>query len=263
MNTGIAQLVALAAHGNAALLRLVSANDLDHSPLFHHIADLSFAAAPGKTTAAHRQVSAWYDGFRERGVVRTRFVRLSSQDGALDDRTRSAFANGEQSAMAAIHGDNTMELWAPDWQSVKGQTGWTLTYRGISAGSWNDHWNGAPVEAASDRLDQALRAIAIFASEQGLESWVANFDGAREVLHAAEPPSAMGLLPSVGYSTAARLLLGGALSSWVFGGMGSWNDTGPRDSDQYPRYEALSAGLYDALMDGLVSAANAFDPTIG
>jgi hypothetical protein len=262
VNTGIAQLVALAAHGNAAILRMGSPDELDHSPLFHHVADLSFAAAPGNATVAHRQVSRWFDGFRQRGIVRTRFVRLSSQDNSVTGPDRSAFANGEQSALAAIHGDDAMELWAPDWQSVKGQPGWTLTYRGISAGKWEDRWNGAPVDTAATRLDAALSEIATFAGGQGLESWVGTFNSAREALHAAEPPSAMGLLPSVGYSAAARVLLGGALSSWVFGGMGSWNDTGPRDSDQYARHEELTAALYDALMDGLVSAANAFDPTI-
>jgi hypothetical protein len=48
------------------------------------------------------------------------------------------------------------------------------------------------------------------------------------------------------------------MSGWVFGGMGSWNDTGPGDSAMYFRYEELTQSLYDAIMDALAVAANAY-----
>src|SRR4051794_262143 len=46
------------------------------------------------------------------------------------------------------------------------------------------------------------------------------------MLTAVEPtaPYHPDILPSAGYTLAARQLLAGAVASFVFGGMGSWND---------------------------------------
>lgn len=261
MNTGIAQLVALAAHGNAVLHNLLDAGDLNASPLFRHVSTLSFALEPDRDGPSTDDVPAWFESFRARGITRFRFIRLSGEDGPLKGYDLTAFANGEQSAVAAIDGQDAMELWAPDWQRVESEEGWRLTYRGHRMGEWQSPWDGEPVSHAAQRLGQVLREIADFARNQGLENWVENFEGARAQL--AEPrPSVMGLLPAAGYGREARQLLAAALSSWVFGGMGSWNDTGPRDSSQFLRYDELTGQLYDALMNGLVSATNAFDPGI-
>ena len=49
-----------------------------------------------------------------------------------------------------------------------------------------------------------------------------------------------------------------AAASWVFGGMGSWNDIGfVPDDPMAPEYESVSADLYSAVLAALGAAANA------
>lgn len=51
-------------------------------------------------------------------------------------------------------------------------------------------------------------------------------------------------------------LLSAAQSSWVFGGMGSWNDLGFEGEDQ-ATYESLSEELYGTVNRAIVAATNA------
>ncbi len=48
-----------------------------------------------------------------------------------------------------------------------------------------------------------------------------------------------------------------SVAAFVFGGMGSWNDTGFADREMQARYERVTRQLYIAVMDGLVTAVNA------
>src|SRR5258708_16386767 len=65
------------------------------------------------------------------------------------------------------------------------------------------------------------------------------------------------VLPADGYSLSARQLMAASVAAFVFGGMGSWNDTGFADREMQARYERVTRQLYIAVMDGLVTAVNA------
>jgi hypothetical protein len=263
MNTGIAQLVALSAHGNWALHRVhpVKSSSIDQSRLLQYVTELRFELAGEKREAVIDSPSAWFASLRTRGIRRLYFVRLSTaSDGPLKGYDRTAFANGEQSAIAAVgHGDS-MELWTPQWMSrpQEDQHRWALRYAGYPGGRWSPEWSGATVTAAADSLRQVLSDISAFAAEQNLAHWVPQFDGARALLDEPPPDDAFDLLPPDGYPAPARQLLAAALSGWVFGGMGSWNDTGPSDSAEYARYEGLTQQLFDTIMDAITSATNGF-----
>jgi hypothetical protein len=59
-------------------------------------------------------------------------------------------------------------------------------------------------------------------------------------------------VPPGAISPEARALLEACRQGWVFGGMGSWNDTG----DGGPDYDLVSEQLYRALTEGVCAAAN-------
>lgn len=263
MNTGVAQLIALAAHGNLALHRAErSASPLDRSTLFQYVEHLQFVLSGAETSPAIHTPSAWFDTMRSRGIVRLWLVRASeSQDGPLKGYDRTGFVNNEQLVIAAVDADGAMELWTPQWHGVThgGENRWVLFYSGFPMGQWASGWAGHSLPSARDSLKQTLQEIATFAAAQDLASWVPTFDGARELLEEDPPDDHFDLLPDRGYSREARQLLAAALSGWVFGGMGSWNDTGPADSAQVPRYESLTQQLFDAIMESIVTSTNAFE----
>ena len=105
-------------------------------------------------------------------------------------------------------------------------------------------------------LGSTLQAIALFARNNNMENWAAWFDKAYSMLHQLEPEEQFyhqDLLPTEHYSLEARQLLFAAAQSWVFGGMGSWNDQSPDDQETYDR---LSGELYDAINRSIVAAVN-------
>lgn len=73
-----------------------------------------------------------------------------------------------------------------------------------------------------------------------------------------EPPYHPDMLPQTGYSVEARQLLAMATRSWVFGGMGSWNDVGFGDPDVQAEYEEITSRLYGAVVDAIRAATKAF-----
>jgi hypothetical protein len=66
------------------------------------------------------------------------------------------------------------------------------------------------------------------------------------------------LLPSAGYEVIARRALAMATRSWVFGGMGSWNDVGFYDADTQAEYRRVSEHLFQAVVDTIRDATNSF-----
>jgi hypothetical protein len=52
-------------------------------------------------------------------------------------------------------------------------------------------------------------------------------------------------------------LLRAASKGWVFGGMGSWNDSGARNPELSEEYERVTIALYSALSFAFVAAVNA------
>lgn len=263
MNTGLAQLVALTAHGNVALSAPGHRSGLEASNLFRHVGQLSFGLTEAQEPSDPVTPAAWFATLRARGIRRLYLIRLPSEpDASLSTYDRSAFANGEQAAIAAVDPQGRMELWVPQWTSVEpdGQHTWVLRYRGFAGGTWADALLAKGVGDVTNALRSTLRAIAAFAAGNGLERWVENFTGADDLLDPGAAEFNDDMLPRAGYRADARRLLTAAMAGWVFGGMGSWNDTGPENSDQYPRYEQLTQQLYDTIMDALLASANAFTP---
>jgi len=65
-------------------------------------------------------------------------------------------------------------------------------------------------------------------------------------------------LPGIGHSLAARQIYAAACQSWVFGGMGSWNDLVFQDPIENSEYEDLSRQLYEAINSGIELSVNSF-----
>ena len=80
------------------------------------------------------------------------------------------------------------------------------------------------------------------------------FADALEVLDHPSPEAETGLTPR-GCFPESEAMLQAAMASWVFGGMGSWNDLG-FDGAAREEYEKVSADLYGILNEVIAVAAS-------
>lgn len=112
------------------------------------------------------------------------------------------------------------------------------------------------VESAIEQLSGALDAIHQFASAHKTGHWGELFAAARELLTTAEPtvPYYDQLLPDRGLQHTR--LTAALAESWVFGGMGSWNDLGFGEPDVAADYQAVTRDLYAAVMTAVDAVTN-------
>jgi len=150
-------------------------------------------------------------------------------------------------------------LWKPGWTTVAKYPEtkiWSVTYSRTRSLRRDPD---PTIEQAAEGLAAMLEEVARFiAASPSIASWGETIAQAAASLRAAEPraPYHPDVLPSAGYSLAARRLLAASVTAFVFGGMGSWNDLGFADRSVHAEYERLTKKLYAAVMEGIVAAVN-------
>ena len=114
------------------------------------------------------------------------------------------------------------------------------------------------VSDARDRLNEVLKNLIAFASKfEYTQHWAENFKQNKQTLTEFEPVESDDFIPFGTYSLAARQLLETSFRSWVFGGMGSWNDLAFSGGNQ-DEYSSLTKELYEAICNGIVAAVNSY-----
>ena len=260
MNGELAQLVALTAHGNAALHGPGTAVELaTTNSTFRFVNDVQFAF-PGSPPAHH--CLAWWAGLRLRGIRRLLLTRSRPRStmAGFSEHHQVAFAGGLAAGILAL-GDGAGERWAARWEVTqprnRNQQIWTVSYVGQSATDIDNP--STTLSTAVPELARALEGIRDFAIRENLEFWIPWFTEALELLSSPDPspPHHPDLLPTTGYSLASRQILSAATRGWVFGGMGSWNDLTPGDQTGY---DGITETYFEAVMKAVVAAVNAFQP---
>jgi hypothetical protein len=265
----LAQLVALAAHGSVWLAGIAGgpAPRLDaDNVMFKYVRRVRFELEqPSFPGAVASDVAGWLYGARARGIDRFWLCIpkpgvVSVGDHTIPDRDLVAFAGAGNWFVLGTSRKNSAEVWHASWTVREREPGdrgvWEVVYHGESA----DDGVLPPRPAMSiskQRLTVALDNAEAFARSQELGRWADWFAEAR-LLDASndEPPFLSDMLPARGFSKSARRLLAMATSSWVFGGMGSWNDLAFSSREDEEEYERVSAELYSAVLGALVAGVN-------
>ena len=146
----------------------------------------------------------------------------------------------------------------PEWKFA--HKSWRINYHIVACDELPPVGN-VDVDQASDELRRQLAAARAFVTAHGephYAGWGEWLDRASAILEASNYRCE--LLPLCGYSVAAHRLLAAATASWVFGGMGSWNDMNFPDKAIQHQYQTLTNTFYDAVESGCLAAANAFTP---
>ena len=276
MNLDLAQTMTLTAHGNAFLRgsKYAMAPELTHTnSTFQLVSNLTFVREDSRLPAGKRDVevsrntASWFEDLRTRGAQRLWLIIFEVQHTHVPPYIASAFSNFSGWAIQ-VDFDGGFEFWVPHWTAGRrddpGRRIWDVVYRGVPFTAQAD---SAPVELppATADLRAALEAAERFARRAYVDFWADWFINALAQLDAVEPnaPFHGNIFPKSGYSLRARQTLAAAVQSFVFGGMGSWNDLSFNDADLQRDYVQVTRDLDRAVMAALVAATNAFDVGVG
>jgi hypothetical protein len=246
--------------------------DLIDTPMFRfaRIVQFTLDRGSGGSPVTASTTAEWFAGLRAREIRRLRAVSQEGQVFAGVPRFQGAgFAGNGQWAIVAEIDDARAELWQ----------GHGVVNRAPGAPMpedkriWDERYIGAQIEAPPlEPVDVAARQAQLlasvddaqrFATAEGWTQWADWLAKAQAIAAADDPgnPEGPDLIPQTA-PLAVRRLFATASQAWVFGGMGWWNDMGASPGHEQD-YDRISAELYDAVVEGLITAANAAVPGLG
>lgn len=267
MNGPLAQIVALTCYGNAGIgesdiPKFFPSNSTCQfcdsinfvkfkKPFIGQTKEVEIAKTPDEWTA-----SLW-----SRGAKGIRLVRQAQNDPGISDRMSAGFVGaGGTWMMEVMRKDGTSEFWAARWdvwnQDAPERRIWRVTY-GLLSEAATQPYTGRKLADVKTDFQASLTAIHAFSAKESCGGFTNCFAGG---LTALEDPSA-----DIGYhkdialggqlGEDAQSLLKAAMSAWVFGGMGSWNDMGFPGATQ-KEYESVSESLFRVLNEAIEVAAS-------
>lgn len=269
MQGTIAQIVALVVHGNTYLGGPEQAIAFPgaHSTLtfceFVKFVGLTRSGDSWNETSFAQDPSSWLQELRKSRVHAIRMIYMPSGQnlGGATDRMLVGFVGGGGRWLLETTGPSGSDFWEGRWTvGDKNRTDkkiWRVTYGRIATNQPPSPHASRNLDSLRQRLIENLTEISAFARHHNLDGFTKAFEAGLSGLASSSPGADVyhNDLLSPGMSLTAAQLLSAAQSSWVFGGMGSWNDLG-FDGDDQKTYEDLSEDLYKLLNDSIVSAAN-------
>ncbi len=264
MNGELAQIVALVAHGNFFLNG--GKTDLSANSTFQFVSALKFARyktnqdKQGLEIAA--SVSDWFAFLRSIKATRLWNIAFGWQRKDIPEYI-AVSSSGSVSMAIQVDLPDGFELWYPQWKTgAPEKKPWNVEYRSLMFP--NSYIR--PLEKmdfVKAQLRKTLSLAENFSRRPDVNAgnWAACFGKSLELLDSSTPaaPFHSDMLPAEGYSLEARQVLAAATQAYVFGGMGSWNDLGFKDSQTRQEYEKVTKELYEDVKFAIVMASNSFE----
>lgn len=263
MQGSLAQQIALTTYGNAYLS---GATGVDWKVFFPSNSTFSFceyvrfvdrdAGEAGTEDAIYAaEPVAWFEKLSRNGVSR---LRLAC--GLLPGEQYPRWFNETVTP-------NGSAIWDARWElgdrNRPDQMIWRVTYARAKTDQLS--MQPPPVDLADlrRRFAASLMESGDLARRHGMDWFAKAFDNGRAALD-GKPIDAVGydLAPDAILTPDARHLLAAVQASWVFGGMGSWNDVAFEGADR-EIYLRSSQDLYRALNEAVFVAVNACSPPLG
>ncbi len=249
------KLVALVTYGNA-LLSHFHDEDKIHHLIAHQCYNVEFIEKSdidiaGSTRILATSAESWFKLLKEDGANRILIHYNLARDGGLPDHIAAAFVGGGSNWVIEVRFDQYSHYYQVTDDHGKDQFIRSREEHGHSTDSLD-------IQKVRTRLEKVLSSLIELASTTPeTEHWTANFRAALSFLQMEDFSDDRDFIPEKIYSVQARLLLQAAYSSWVFGGMGSWNDV-VFQGDDHLLYEKLTSELYDAVCSSLVAVVNSY-----
>jgi hypothetical protein len=265
MQGPLAQMVALTCYGNAAIQREVVPQFFpNHSTCqFCEVVSFVTVGEPGSGQAQSFPFAdspdTWISGLSKRAIVGLKLHQRAQNHPNISDRNSSGFVGGGRLwRIEAMRNDSSSEYWLSKWEvgnkNSPDRRIWRVTY-GLCELTKTVPLTLRPLDAIVADLRSALTEIRSFSDSNDCGHFTNCFTDALRALD--EPQADIGyhkdLFPPGTLSATAQSILKSAMSAWVFGGMGSWNDMGFKDETEV-EYERISDRLFDLLNEAVEAA---------
>lgn len=270
MTGDLAQLITLVTHFNS---RQYKVDLLKHNSNFKFCNKLSFISLKKrfllglKETIVAKAPEEWFEYLLANGVTKLNIMHQSDNSQAADYKLAS-FVGGGGSWFIEAKKSSTSDIWQSRWNTkpeserrIDDKKIWNIDYGRVAADRPHVVFEQTDIDTQKEKLRDALLQISAFAkSFEYTKFWAENyFDKAIKALTSENPIEDYNnkdLVPiSVTNNDSLQLLMA-ACRSFVFGGMGSWNDFTFDDKSSDDKYEELSERLYSTMNESFVVATN-------
>jgi hypothetical protein len=136
---------------------------------------------------------------------------------------------------------------------------WTKTFGKVNSKQPSQLDKYYDLNEHKDKFSLTLKRISDFAKREKLTNWAKIFDKANRLLtddKSYQNEIQFGLIPFDNVPLDILRIYAASNKSFVFGGMGSWNDLGFSDNEKNNQYEALSKELYNIINESYLLVAN-------
>jgi hypothetical protein len=270
MNGPIAQLVALALHGNAFLSGISSAQFLSQNSTAQFCESIRFVRVEkswlGLSKPQEVQIAdspdAWFTYLRREHAEQLSVRWQTGTNPEVPDRMLAGFVGGGGTWMLVVRfADGRCERWLARWdigdKDRNDRKIWRVTYGCVLVKREPPSLAVSSTEATA-RLKKALFDIHAFSAKHQCEGFTQSFERGLKAL--AHEPGAEGyhrdLYPGREIASVSDLLVA-CQHGWVFGGMGSWNDMGFDGADGQ-EYNRVSEQLYGAIITAIPAAVDEY-----
>ena len=264
MSQKLEQLVALATYGNLYLQDHEGEFDIEQF-VTHHCHGLDFIDPPIEGIAGSEKVlasdtSKWFSYLKSQDAKRIKLHYTQSSHTDLPDHLSAAFAGGGSRWFIEVQFEGKSHLYLGGWVPTEGSVSDAWKTHHVRIERDIDHIEDLTpsVTESREQIGSVLKNLSGFAGRfDHTKNWVDNFNSALETLEKFDPQVSDDFIPAGIYSKDARQLIETAFRSWVFGGMGSWNDFAFSGDDQ-DQYTTLSKKLYSIVCQSIVSGVNSY-----
>ncbi len=268
MNGIITQIVSLTCHGNAFLQGKKIEKYFPDNSACIFCNRISFVTLqkplPGGNKEKENASSPdeWFLYIKSKGAKGIRLSRTPQNNPQISDRMSAGFVGcGGIWSMEVLLSNNLSEFWIPRWEvwnhKAPEQRIWRVTYICVCAEQTN---NKKPfdLEEIRSQLTLALHEIHSFSSRLNCGGFTQCFADALDTLDSNNSilnGNHNDLAPDGFLTNKAQTILNACQKSWVFGGMGSWNDLG-FDGDDQTEYERVSEQLFQIVNKAIEAVIN-------
>lgn len=266
MNGPLAQLVALTCQGNAFMEgKEISRFFPDNSTcqFCDHIHFIEFEKGifgKPKEKVVADSPDDWFTYQKKKRITGFRMGRKPTDDPQISDRMSAGFVGGGGEWTLQAISEGFCDYWIARWevwnQNAPERKIWRVDY-GLVRSSQNTIYELRDLEVVWKEFKESLVDIHDFSGSYTQDGFTDCF--AKALVAIDDPDADIGyhkdLYISDLLSPLARSILKAAMSSWVYGGMGSWNDMG-FDGEAQKEYDRVSERHFSLLNEAIEVAAS-------
>ena len=266
----VAQLISLISYGNEFINKhYLPPNYFPDNSVFKFDKEVRFLTSKEKFFGGKKEIqfanpAEWFSWLKEDGCLELKAIfQYSKQEQFKDYKLAGMVGGGGTWFIQSIY-KHHCDLWYAHWevgdQNDPDNKIWQVRYESVLK-KQETKVQQFLLNPLKEELEKILTQIGAFAKTNGQEMWFTWFEKALISLNSEKPYENFyhqDIIVLKNYSLLAQQVFFASANSWVFGGMGSWNDLGFSDKEMNDNYERLSENLYDVMIRGLVGAINSY-----